>query len=1556
MKTKYFLPKLLPVFYLLLLQFTAAAQSYHNEWIDYSKTYYKFKVGPFGSDIVGAPIKNGVVRIPQSTLAAAGLGSVPADQLQLWRNGKEVPMYVSRSSGSSSPLYYIEFWGEIADGSVDKDLFRDSSFQLSTYWSMETDSASYYITVNPSGNTLRISSAVNDVAHAAVTAEKNFTYTTGRYYRAEIFNGYGVVQDGFSLYLSSYEKGEGWSSRPVHPNNCGCGQIQLPQYFTQLYADTSGAPASVKVVMMGNALNDRNVKISFNNDSLAYVNMGYYEAATSLLTNIAANKIKNDSALVIVQDISDAADDEMRVIQTELTYSRKFNFGNASSFEFNIAASASPKYLKITNFSAGASVPVLYDLTLRKRYEANTSVPDTLRFLIPPSQKAHRMVLVRSDGTTARVISSLQPRNFVNYASAANQGNYLVISNPSIYGSGPSNYVEQYRAYRNSAAGGSYNAKLVGIEELEDQFAFGTKMHPLAVKNFLRYARNNFITPPQYAFIIGKGVSYASYRTAGTNPLVEQLNLVPTFGFPGSDNLLSAEGYADVPATPVGRLSAVSAQEVGDYLAKVKQYELVQKNNTDSIENISWTKKVLQLTGANDTELGIQLDTFMRNYSAVISDTLFGANTITYSKTADPAAYPQALLDFTDQYNTGCGLLQYFGHSSTSSIDFNLNDPNNYQNTGKYPLFIVNGCLAGNIFDFETSRKTNIATLSEKFVLAPQKGSIGYLSTSSFGVVNYLDIFTQQFYTSSSRTQYGKGFGDITKEAISNGLNITGVSDYYGRMHAAQYNLHGDPALRLNTYPLPDYALQANKLKVTPGFVSPANDSVSLKVSIYNLGKAISSPVHFKLYKKYQAGDSVVAYDKLLPYIASNDSLNITLKLVPNRDTGTIALTAVVDDANAISELNEGNNRATTSFHIADNDIRPIYPYNYSIVNNPAVTFSASTADPLAPERKYLLELDTTALFNSGAKIKKTKTSTGGVISFNNVTLNPGNKAYYWRVAASEGTPHWNMFSFNYKNPGNAGFEQSHFYQHKESIYQHLLLDSASRAYRFDNANTNVFVKQTVYPTGGTEDADFSVAVNGTLVGVSACVGSSIVFNVFDTLTFKPSANTTNPFGAASPCAPLRDLNFEFSTQSASTRKNAMDFLDNYVPNGAYVVVRKIYDLGNSDWAPTVWAKDTALYGHNNSLYHRFKDQGLAIDSFIFPRTFIFIFRKNSASSFTPVSVFSKGIYDNIYASENIATTDTSGAVLSPVFGPAAKWSKVLWNGTNINTNNSASLTIIASDSKGQDTTFYTIDKNIASRDISGIDAAKYPYIQLRMNTADKITAKPYQLGAWTVEYTPVPEGAVAPNIGINIPGEVIFDHAENVRYDSLQGYITFKNVSKSAFAKLSSTVILYDANNVAYKFPVAKTRKLPAGDTVQVSFLANLKKLPEGLYNLYIEVNPGNDQPEQYHFNNSLYKYIYITRNTGKPLLTTGTTSAAATNITVSAYPNPFSDMLQLHTTGAADKTSVVRIFNAAGQLIIQKTFSGSTTVVTKGLSAGIYMVEVQTGGEKKSWTMQKQ
>ncbi|HEY1021645.1 MAG TPA: hypothetical protein VGE06_05005, partial [Flavisolibacter sp.] len=214
----------------LLAVTTGAQQRFNNEWIDYAKTYYKFKVG-----------RNGVFRIPANTLSAVGLGSAPAEQFQLWRNGVQVPLYTSRPSGALSGGDYIEFWGQMNDGKADREMYRDPAFQYNDKWSLLTDSATYFLTVNPAGSNLRLEPTPNNVSGNTLPAEPFFMYTTGKWFRNQINRGLYYVVGSDHLYSSSYDRGEGWTSTDIPRNG------SLTENLNSLFVATTGPDASLKI-------------------------------------------------------------------------------------------------------------------------------------------------------------------------------------------------------------------------------------------------------------------------------------------------------------------------------------------------------------------------------------------------------------------------------------------------------------------------------------------------------------------------------------------------------------------------------------------------------------------------------------------------------------------------------------------------------------------------------------------------------------------------------------------------------------------------------------------------------------------------------------------------------------------------------------------------------------------------------------------------------------------------------------------------------------------------------------------------------------------------------------------------------------------------------------------------------------------------------------------------------------------------------------------------------------------------------------------------------------
>lgn len=1438
-----------------------SAQLMRNEWIDYSKTYYKLKLGPaFGTDAGGAPIRKGLCRILASTLTTAGMNSIQAEQIQLWRNGEQVPVYTSIATGSMAGTDYIEFWGEINDGKLDADLYLNSEYQLSDYWSLQTDTVSYFVTTNTNISfNKRLITTANNIAGNVLPATDYFMYTVGRTWRQEINGGFSTFL-GERLYSSSYDRGEGFVSRRIRPNGNSCGgQAQLPQNFNDLQPFLSGPNMTLKVHAVGNAANSRSVKIVLNGDSITIFQMDYLYDNKLVEEGISVSKINSGNAQVVTINQSNVGCDEMRLSLVELTYPRKFNFNNTSNFEFNLPANPSGHFLKISNFNYGSVAPVLYDLTNGKRYVGDIAISDTIRFAIPSLATDSRFVLVKQDAFV--YLSTAKKRNFVDYKQKSFQGDYLIISNPLIYGSGATNYVQQYSDYRESVAGGEFNPKIIDINEIEDQFAYGVKKHPLSIKNFLKFCRVNFSEIPKYAFIIGKGVTYNEYRNNESNPLADQLNLVPTWGNPASDNILGSDDLSAKMETPVGRLSAVTAQEVGDYLQKVKQYELNQKDTTATIDKKLWMKNVLQIAGANDATLGTQLDGFMQGYKTIITDTAFGANVTNFSKTANPSGYTDAILNFKNLFEGGTSLITYFGHSSATSLDFNLDNPENYNNQNKYPFFIANGCSAGNHFSFETNRFSNKSTISEKFVLANQRGAIGYLASTHFGVVNYLDRYTQEFYNAISKSQYGKGLGDIIKEGINQSLNFYGVNDYYSRVHAETYALDGDPAVKLNVFNKPDYVINNNEITVTPDYVSLSDDSFNVKIKVHNIGKATEDSVALKVIRQFPNGNSAVIFNSKIPSIKYADSIQLILPIVFNRDNGTTKLTVIIDPDNVMDEIKKTNNTAFKDVVISEDEIKPIFPYNFSIVNQVGFKLTASTVNPFSAIKTFIVEVDTTELFNSPIKSQQIIASKGGVIEFNPSITYQNGTTYYWRTSVTGFGQKWNVSSFTYNTSSYTGFEQRHLYQFFKNQMPSISLDSISRKFSYKKKTNNLFIQHSIYPTSGLEDIHFSVSVNGTAMIKSACIGSSVIFNVFDTLTFKPWRNQTGQdFGSGGPYPNCisngREFNFEFSYTSAAERNKAKSFIDS-IPNGMFVVARLIYD-GVQTFAD-VWASDSTTYGSGNTLYNRFKQQGFnTIDSFNKPRTFALIFKKNSASTFAPISSFTEGIYDRISLSQNIITSDTLGYINTSKIGPSKSWKSVKWSGVSDEVgNDDVKLNVIGVDNNNAETLLYTLNTSQQNFDISSVNASQYPHIKLQVINQDSITATPYQISNLKLEFDPAAEAAVAPNLLYSFTDSVGFAGTS----DSLKLNFAFKNVSKVNFDSLKVKMQLIDSVGNITHFTLPKTKPVAAGDTIHISIQEKINSL-SGKYNLLVIVNPDNDQPEQFSFNNFLYQYVNLRSN----------------------------------------------------------------------------------------------
>lgn len=1418
--------------------FSTYAQPYGNEWIDFSKTYYKF------------PVREGrFFRIPFNTLTTYGLQAVPAEHFQLWRDGKEVPLFTSVSSGPIPSTGFIEFMGNLNNGFDETGLFNDAAWHTQPERSFFIDTAWYFLTVNTAGNNKRFTQGINSVGTTTLPADSFYMETARPLSSSTLVNaGLPRLIGSDAIRSGVWDKGESFSSNRFD-------YLRTIEFkLTGMRAFLNGPPLRVQYMVAGVNNKERRAIIQLNNARFDSIVVPYYEMVGKTITGIPVSKLSGDTVSFKFNTQYDTLADNVVVTQFNLNYPRQFYHTLQTPIQFSLPANAQGNHIRLKGLPNGSFLPVLYDFNNLKRYVGAVKSDSSL-FAIEPSATNRDLAIGTQNPSHIRSVISMKVINFRDFRLAQNQGDYLMITHFLLRQQ--DDPIEAYRAYRNSSAGGGYNAHIYDIDEIAEQFSYGVRKNPLAIRRFILFALDHFSVKPKMVFLIGRGNTYYGYLRA-TATARENMNMVPTWGMPASDNLLaSRSNLVPTPEIPIGRLSAVNVNEVRVYLDKVMAFEQLQRKKPAQPSEQEWRKRIIHLIGGDDVFMADSiLWRYMNNFAEIIKLPAPGGM-VNQFKRPDNPAFAQQMKFVEKRISDGTGLITYFGHSSSSSIDFNMGSPDMYTNAdGRFPVFIANGCRAGNIFDYTTQRLgARETTISDNFIFAPNKGSIAFISNSDLGSINFQNLLTREWYIAFSTKKFGKTIGEIQLEALKTAwartANSNATNQFINRCNIEQNILHADPAIVPFIEGLPDFAVEAGFLTSNPAKILTELDSVDIKLHYFNLGTAVNDSVRITLEREMPDGTSRLLYNKRHAKIYNRDSITISVALKGLFEEGTGYIVARIDPANDWQERDKDNNVAVIPFNLERAHILPVYPTNYAIISTPQVLLKAGTTNPLDPAALYRFQVDTTAHFDSPLLITHDTLGAGGVVQWQPAMTLTADRVYYWRVslAGIPFTAETPVFSFVYKPGEKAGFNQSHYYQHRQSTFTQIELPTPNH-WIYSQKENNIYVSHGVFSTSGTEETHFSITTNGEMKMRSACIGRSIIFNLYDSLTFEPIKNT--PFkatGSADSCAPYREYNFEFRYYDHNSRKLIMDFLDS-IPKRTFVAARLNADRPYDSLLVKYWKADTAIYGSGKSLYHSLLNNGFYdLDSLTRTRTFFFMYQKGDSSVFKPYSKFSEGVTDRLHASIYPTTIDKSGKVHSPWMGPAKQWENASWN---------IQQPLVSKPEKqvyhlqlwGKNTSSETLmlqewDAFADTVNISGIDATEYPYLQFRMHSEGDYGDLPAQLARWNMHYTPLPDGAWSPQDWYRLNKDSL-----NPSGDTLHLELAFKNISETRLDATAVKITIRDAQGNETMQGNQTFRALAAGDTAMLKF-EKVLTLPEGDYQLLIEANEPGNPAEQNYFNN---------------------------------------------------------------------------------------------------------
>jgi hypothetical protein len=554
---------------------------------------------------------------------------------------------------------------------------------------------------------------------------------------------YATGLDYGEIQKTSFGMGEGWTGNWIFNGNFTDYTIGNVTNAVQ----AAGNPEiEVLIVGRGPMPHLGEVLVGQSNRLLRTVEFNGYESF-KFIEPIEWTDIAPDGSLNVrikVNGVGGAAD-RFSASYIKLRYPQSFDVNGATEKTILIAPNAGGKsFIELNNPSVGLS---LYDITNPNNIaRIGTSSTSSLNAVVPSTTEGKKIFATNSKLTPS--IKSVTFRQII-----PNQHNYIIISNPLLRAPalGYSDPVKSYADYRASVEGGSYDTLVVNVQQLFDQFNYG-ESSPLAIYQFMKFLSN--VKAPKYLLLIGRGLDpyHTYYRTPSA--FTTYKDLVPSAGFPGADMAFTAglAGTGFEPAVPTGRIPALKPDDVAAYLNKVKEMEQLPYNDL-------WRKNILHLSGGiaeGEPEL---FKGYMQDFQSEAEDYHLGGKVSAVAKYSKDIQH----INVAEQVNNGVNLITFFGHSSATTTDFDIgyvSDPIlGYNNKGKYPMLLMNGCNVGSFF-------IQYTLFGEDWVLAKDKGATGFIGHSAYGFNSLLRLYTSIFYEVAYQdsTFIRQGIGDIQKE------------------------------------------------------------------------------------------------------------------------------------------------------------------------------------------------------------------------------------------------------------------------------------------------------------------------------------------------------------------------------------------------------------------------------------------------------------------------------------------------------------------------------------------------------------------------------------------------------------------------------------------------------------------------------------------------------------------------------------------------------------------------------------------------------------------------
>jgi hypothetical protein len=1410
---------------------------YGHEWIDPAKPHYKI-----------ALTQSKLYRIPYTTLQniAPDIANANNNEICIFNNGIKIPIFISWNILPTSNDY-IEFYGEVKDGTVDNKLYKNPDFNLNPIQSYFLDSNYYFLTLRSN----------NEYIQASPIDTSNINLTSSYCVRKELVGFRNSFQDGRRFYYSTvdyvvspeYDEGEGWGNNAIASNNIIATQAKLDAPYN----------SKLKFRLFAKNANTHQLEVIWNVSKIRDTSF-FGSKVITYETNVNTANLLSTNALKINPKISNNHGYALGFI--ELDYPRTYNFTGLQSLLFYSEPNTQMQKFNASNFVSNNTSIILTNFTKKKRFV----IPSSSSFTgVIDSGNTESQLFITNE-SQINLISSLRKVSFPNIK----KGNFILITNKIFTkDSNNLNVIDEYKSYKESNAGGNFKVSVVYQDELDDMFAFGHPKHPLSIRKFLQNAHTWKDTSIENVLLIGK--SYAPHGLRGYNSSLYNSLHVTSFGHFPSDILLATMDSSVMPFVNIGRLSVLSPYDVRNYLDKLKEYNAEYNKTaplTQNPDNKEYMKWVIHLGGGTGTEQQQNFKANLREFEQEIKDTLTGARVFSLFKNGTDIAPDETAIDLENRINKGVSLITFFGHSSATVFDVGITDPGNFKNKGKYPVFLANGCNSGNVYSSSPS-------YSEQFINGKQKGAIGFIASTNFALDVSLYNYSKWFYRHLNTKHYNSTIGELTRQSTISLVNEVNSNLNYLYTTALEYNINGDPSVPMSQYNAPDYYIDKNSFYINPKVVSATMDSFSVFVMVQNLGKALKRDIKLKL-ERINNGTSI-QYEKVVSAAYFKDTFEVKIPVKEqNLGLGLNTFNIKIEADDQIAEISESNNEVKNGLEvlIETEDIYPIFPYEFSIVGNDSLTLYSSITNLSKTPKKYLIQIDTTELFNSPILRAHEIITEGSVFSWFPNTALQDSTVYYWRTGIDSSYTKkammWHTSSFMYlKGKTKGGWNQSHYFQYKKDNFTNLQLKN-DRSFCFLDDLKNIYIR--VDGSSNTYEVEWYLnAARLQVLREAGRIGSGLNVIWIDGKTgiAKQSMDLVingaryGSYGSIQfgyDGIPREGFVFPDTGLTPATHPLPntkwttvlMNFI-NQVPTGDYLI---FYTLKKPDY--TKWDNTLTSYFTNAGLQNITNFTNGTIKA-----PLIFGYRKNDPS-FTPYQVNGTDFITKTYGNINISGNWNEGGMSSTIIGPVKKWGsyhhKLLpMESPSKDTN---MVYIYGLDNTNRENLLFSLNSDVVDTSLSSISASQYPKLKLKYYSKDNTNRNPSQIGYWRVLYEEdVPEILVNKDFYFELKDSIFSGESTQLGFG-------VTNVSPANMDSFWVKMILTSGSqNQTFTQKVAPINSLQNG---KINFTIPYPNYFIKNNQIQVELNPKGAEylTEKYDFNNYLQASFYARPDEVNPLL----------------------------------------------------------------------------------------